>query len=236
MSGIHFLGSDDFVVKQGDKGLVLSLVYESKGMTLLLFYSTECPYCDALINKFKQLPSYMNGCQFSMVNVNRNMSIVERSKNTIAPISYVPDVILYVNGSPYVRYDGPHDIQHIQDFIININKNLSNEKKTAFMALDENNNTKSINENYQAQNQQQIQTINEYHQPQQQQQQQQQQQNFNLDMTPYQQQQQQQQQQQLSNEPTKNIPAYTIGTPLYGERKNEKVCYLNFNTAYVSTN
>jgi len=31
------------------------------------------------------------------------------------------------------------------------------------------------------------------------------------------------------------IPAYTIGTPLYGEKKREKVCYLNFNTAYVST-
>ena len=232
MSGIHFLGNDDFIVKQGDKGLILSLVYESKGMTLVLFYSTECPYCDALINKFKQLPSYVNGCQFAMVNVSRNMSIVERSKNTIAPISYVPDVILYINGSPYVRYDGPHDIQHIKDFIVDINKNLTVEKKTAFMDLEDNKASSSSNDyNYVTKEQ-----VNANEGYQQQQQPQQQQQN----LTPYQQQQMQQQnvdfQFQEKNQAPKPIPAYTIGTPLYGERKKEKVCYLNFNSAYVSTN
>jgi thioredoxin-like negative regulator of GroEL len=236
MSGIHFLGNDDFIVKQGDKGLILSLVYESKGMTLVLFYSTECPYCDALINKFKQLPSYVNGCQFAMVNVNRNMSIVERSKNTIAPISYVPDVILYINGSPYVRYDGPHDIQHIKDFIVDINKNLTVEKKTAFMDLEDNKASSSSND-YNYVTKEQV-NANEGYQQQQQPQMQQQQQN----LTPYQQQQQQMQQQnvdfqfQEKNQAPKPIPAYTIGTPLYGERKKEKVCYLNFNSAYVSTN
>lgn len=234
MSGIHFLGNDDFIVKQGDKGLILSLVYESKGMTLVLFYSTECPYCDALINKFKQLPSYVNGCQFAMVNVNRNMSIVERSKNTIAPISYVPDVILYINGSPYVRYDGPHDIQHIKDFIVDINKNLTVEKKTAFMDLEDNKASSSSNDyNYTTKDQR---DANEGYQQQQPQMQQQQQ-----NLTPYQQQQMQQQNvdfqfQENNNQAPKPIPAYTIGTPLYGERKKEKVCYLNFNSAYVSTN
>jgi len=235
MSGIHFLGNDDFIVKQGDKGLILSLVYESKGMTLVLFYSTECPYCDALINKFKQLPSYVNGCQFAMVNVNRNMSIVERSKNTIAPISYVPDVILYINGSPYVRYDGPHDIQHIKDFIVDINKNLTVEKKTAFMDLEDNKASSSSND-YNYVTKEQV-NVNEGYQQQQPQMQQQQ------NLTPYQQQQQQMQQQNVdfqfqenNHQAPKPIPAYTIGTPLYGERKKEKVCYLNFNSAYVSTN
>jgi thiol-disulfide isomerase/thioredoxin len=130
MSGILFLGNDDFQIRQGDQGLLLSLTYDSNGLTLVLFYSKECPYCDSLINKFKQLPSLMNGCQFAMVNVNRNMSVVERSKNTIAPISYVPDVILYVNGMPYIRYDGPHDINHIKDFIVSIYQKV---QKTAFM-------------------------------------------------------------------------------------------------------
>jgi hypothetical protein len=70
-----------------------------------------------------------------MVNVNRNMSVVERSKNTIAPISYVPDVLLYVNGMPYIRYDGPHDINHIKDFIVSIYQKV---QKTAFMGSKEN--------------------------------------------------------------------------------------------------
>lgn len=135
MSGILFLGNDDFQIRQGDQGLLLSLTYDSNGLTLVLFYSKECPYCDSLINKFKQLPSLMNGCQFAMVNVNRNMSVVERSKNTIAPISYVPDVLLYVNGMPYIRYDGPHDINHIKDFIVSIYQKV---QKTAFMGSKDN--------------------------------------------------------------------------------------------------
>jgi thioredoxin-like negative regulator of GroEL len=129
MSGILFLGNDDFQIRQGDQGLLLTLTYESKGLTLVLFYSKECPYCDQLINKFKQLPNYINGCQFAMVNVNRNISVVEKSKNTVAPITYVPDVILYVNGIPYMRYDGAHDIQHIKDFIFQVYQQI---QKPAF--------------------------------------------------------------------------------------------------------
>lgn len=129
MSGILFLGNDDFQIRQGDQGLLLTLTYESKGLTLVLFYSKECPYCDQLINKFKQLPNYINGCQFAMVNVNRNISVIEKSKNTVAPITYVPDVILYVNGVPYMRYDGAHDIQHIKDFIFQVYQQI---QKPAF--------------------------------------------------------------------------------------------------------
>ena len=217
MSGIHFLGNDDFIVQSGDKGQVLSLVYESKGLNLVLFYSTECPYCEALINKFKQLPTHVNGCQFAMVNVSRNMGVVERSKNTIAPITYVPDLILYVNGSPYVRYDGPHDIQHISDFIIDVNMKV---KKTAFMDA-QNGPVPQQRVEKESYNANQI--------PQQQQQQ-----GIQLPQQRQQPQQQQQQQYQQSPQPVQNIPAYTIGTPLYGEKKKDKVCYLNFNSAYVS--
>lgn len=130
MSGILFLGIDDFQLRQGDQGLLLTLTYDPKGLTLVLFYSKECPYCDNLINKFKQLPNYVNGCTFAMVNVNRHMSIVEKSKSTVAPITYVPDVILYVNGMPYVRYDGAHEIEHIKNFIITIYEKI---QKTSFI-------------------------------------------------------------------------------------------------------
>lgn len=197
MSGIHFLGEDDFIIKQGDKGTILSLVYDTKGITLVLFYSTECPYCDALINKFKMLPTHLNGCQFAMINVNRNMNIVERSKNTIAPITYVPDLILYVNGFPYVRYDGPHSIQHISEFIVDISMKIQN---TAFM------NQKQELSNQEIQLPPSVPKPN--HIP---------------------------QTQNIIKEKHTNIPAYTIGTPLYGEKKRDGVCYLDFNSAYVSS-
>lgn len=202
MNGIHFLTDDDFTIKQGDKGLVLTLLYDAKGMTLILFYSTECPYCESLIKIFKQLPAHVNGCKFAMVNVNRNMNLIDKSKNTIAPISYVPDLILYVNGHPYVRYDGAHDLGHIKEFIFEINMKI---KKMVFMdtGTAEHPSSNTIQPQHPSQKQSQ----------------------------PFQQ--QPQAQNERSNQDS--IPAYTIGTPLFGERKKDKVCYLNFNNAYVST-
>jgi thiol-disulfide isomerase/thioredoxin len=219
MSGILFLGNDDFQIRQGDQGMLLTLTYDSKGLTLVLFYSKECPYCDSLINKFKQLPNFVNGCQFAMVNVNTNMSIVERSKNTVAPITYVPDVILYVNGMPYIRYDGPHDIAHIKEFIISIYQKI---QKTAFIE-------------------------NNPHQDPQQQGMGHMQSQGNLPpghpghLANQQQQRPGQQAGQMHPEgipkgvrKTDDIPAYTIGRPICGDGKKEGVCYLNFQKAYVS--
>lgn len=206
MSGILFLGNDDFQIRQGDQGMLLTLTYDSKGLTLVLFYSKECPYCDSLINKFKQLPNFVNGCQFAMVNVNRNMSVVERSKNTVAPITYVPDVILYVNGMPYIRYDGPHDINHIKEFIISIYQKI---QKTSFTEPQE------------QQPQQQPQQHPGQHINQQQQ-------------RPGQPGQMHAEGLPKGIRQHDDIPAYTIGKPLCGDGKKEGVCYLNFQKAYVS--
>jgi len=204
MSGILFLGNDDFQIRQGDQGMLLTLTYDSKGLTLVLFYSKECPYCDSLINKFKQLPNYVNGCQFAMVNVNRNMSVVERSKNTVAPITYVPDVILYVNGMPYIRYDGAHDIQHIKDFIVSIYQKI---QKTAFIE----NGSPSTGNGMVSQQQQQQAQVPHVQVP-----------LSNSPGIP---------KGSHSGEP---IPEYTIGRPLCGDGKKDGVCYLNFHKAYVN--
>lgn len=136
MNGILFLRNEDFQLKQGDQGLLLSLNIDYKGLVLILFYSKECPHCDNLINKFKQLPNLLNGCLFAMVNINMNMSIVERSQNTVAPITFVPDVILYVNGNPYIRYDGAHDIEAIKTFLHEVYQKI---QKTAFVSNTNNN-------------------------------------------------------------------------------------------------
>lgn len=215
MSGILFLGNDDFQIRQGDQGMLLTLTYDSKGLTLVLFYSKECPYCDSLINKFKQLPNVVNGCQFAMVNVNRNMSVVERSKNTVAPITYVPDVILYVNGMPYIRYDGPHDIHHIKEFIVNIYQKI---QKTAFIenqpqgqVQEQNGMAPPAGHPGHLTNQQQ-QRPGQSGQPGQ----------MHVEGIP------------KGIRQTDDIPAYTIGRPICGDGKKEGVCYLNFQKAYVS--
>ncbi len=55
MSGLIFLNKSDFQLKQGDKGLNLSLICQLNGMCLVLFYTNECPYCEQVIKMFKQL-------------------------------------------------------------------------------------------------------------------------------------------------------------------------------------
>lgn len=120
MNGIFFLNHTDFEVTKGERGDMMSLKYDKNGMTLVLFYSKELPTCEFLMTRFKQLPALMNGCNFAMVNMNKNMDLVEMSRNTIAPIAYVPDLTLFVNGCPFIRYDGPQEIENICQFLKDI--------------------------------------------------------------------------------------------------------------------
>ena len=49
----------------------------------------------------------LTGCQFGMINVNKNKNIIRLSKQTISQITFVPYIILFINGKPFMRYDGP---------------------------------------------------------------------------------------------------------------------------------
>ena len=185
MNGILFLGEGDFALRRGEQGNLLSLVPDLRSLVLILFYSNECPHCDSLINKFKQLPQLIHGCLFAMVNINRNMSIVEKSQQTVAPITYVPDMILYVHGNPYIRYDGSHDITAIRNFISEVYQKI---QKTPF--IEPSNKTSS--------------SPPQNHKP-------------------------------KATTDAVEIPAYTIGKPFSGDRKSDRLCYLSFDHAYVSS-
>lgn len=132
MSGILYLSADDFIVRKGEKGNLLCLNYDVQGLSLVMFYSNECQHSTRLMAKYKQLPFNINGCQFTMINVNRpdNRRVVQLASQTIVPITYVPDVILYVDGVPYMRYDGAHEIHAIKAFIVDVYQQL---QKTAFL-------------------------------------------------------------------------------------------------------
>jgi len=129
MSGLLFLQSDDFFVDQGQKGRILCT--NIRGLSLILFYSTECGFCQKFIPMFKTMPGRINGCQFGMINVSKNKDVVFMSRDTVAPIKYVPYIILYVNGKPFVRYDGPHDEREIVKFVIDVASKLNNREKFA---------------------------------------------------------------------------------------------------------
>lgn len=222
MSGILYLNVDDFVVRKGEKGNLMCLNYDVQGLSLVLFYSNECHHCNKLLVKYKQLPLNINGCQFTMINVNKmeNRRVVQMSNQTIVPITYVPDVILYVDGVPYMRYDGSHDIPSIKTFILDIYQRL---QKTAFLdakrsqppSSQEGQVHRGVLPNNTRQTSNRVDVVP--------------QQNVSV-----------QSPSSVSNTGATNrsnstIPAYTIGKPkCSGER--DDVCYVTFNEAYRNVN
>ena len=127
MSGLLFCTAEDFQIKKGSKGEVLC--HEIPGFSLILFYSTSCQYCQDLIPIFKLLPGSIGGCQFGMINISKNKKIVAMSRETVTKIEYVPLILLYVNGLPYMRYDGPHDLEQIKKFVLDVARMVQNKQQ-----------------------------------------------------------------------------------------------------------
>ena len=109
MSSLLFLTTEDFQIIRGKTNGKNILSHGIRDYSLILFYSTQCIYCQQLIPIFKRLPETIGGCQFGMINVSTNREIIRMAKNTVSPITYVPYLILYINGRPWMRYDGPHE-------------------------------------------------------------------------------------------------------------------------------
>jgi thioredoxin-like negative regulator of GroEL len=127
MSGLLFLQAQDFNIQKGLKGEILC--NNIRGLSLILFYSTNCQYCRELIPIFKRLPGQLGGCQFGMINVSNERNIIEMSKLTISSIKYVPLIILHVSGKPFIRYDGPHDENEIRRFIFEVSNKIQTKEK-----------------------------------------------------------------------------------------------------------
>ena len=128
-SGILFLTADDFEITKGAKGNMLTNFI--KDFSLILFYSPQCPYCQELLPIFKKLPNSFGGCQFGILNISSasNKKIIELSKNTITPITYVPLIILYVKSKPFMAYEGPPSLEEIKRFILEVSKKIQSKQK-----------------------------------------------------------------------------------------------------------
>ena len=127
MSALLFLMSGDFQVAKGQKGDILC--QNIKGYSVVLFYSTQCVHCQTLIPIFKSLPGTVANCQFAMINVSNQKNVVLMSRETITPITFVPYIVFYVNGKPFMKYTGPHDANEIKRFIMEVSKNLQSKHK-----------------------------------------------------------------------------------------------------------
>ena len=128
-AGLLFLTAEDFAIQKGSKGNIMC--HGIPGYSLILFYSTHCVHCQTLIPIFKKLPGTIGGCQFGMINVSTNKSCINMSRSTIAPVNYVPYIVLYVNGRPFMVYKGPYDGNEIQRFVVEVANSLRKKQKFA---------------------------------------------------------------------------------------------------------
>lgn len=134
MSSLLFLTSQDFNVTQGTNGQLLT--HQIMGFSLIMFYSPKCVHSNKLIPIFRQLPQFVAGCKFGMLNVTNQRDIVRMSSQTIVPITYVPLIILYINGKPYMKYEGSSDINEIRTFILQIANSIQNQNSFSNGAIE----------------------------------------------------------------------------------------------------
>ena len=121
--GLLHLTADDFTKITNAKGNVI-LEHNISGFSLILFYSNNCTHCKRFIPIFKSLPGNVSGWQFGLLNINKNKRVVKLSAGTITPITFVPYIIMYYNGKPYMRYDGPQEMAEVKDFVKSVSDSI----------------------------------------------------------------------------------------------------------------
>ncbi len=131
-TALYYINHKDFTLQQTETDK-LNLCVKFQGYSLLLFYSKNCQHSAKLLPIFKQLPESIGGCLVGLVNIDNNRSLIQESKKTHAPISYVPLIILYASnggnvGIPFMRYDGPADKDQIKNFVIDTASKLSKQR------------------------------------------------------------------------------------------------------------
>ena len=136
MSALLFLDSSDFNVQKGMKGDILC--HQIPGFSLILFYSKHCSFCQNLVPIFKKLPGTIGGCQFAMVNLSINKKCVDMSQSTVTPIKYVPYIMFYINGKPFMTYKGPQEEEEIRRFVIEVANNINKKQQFSTEKVKEN--------------------------------------------------------------------------------------------------
>lgn len=118
---IIYLTTDDFYIpKNENPSDHVKLCIKMRGLSFIYFSSNNCKFCDEFLPVFKSLPKVIGGCHFGTINVSNNMNIVKASMKSTTPIKYVPYCIMYIDGVPFMRYDGTRNIEQIKTFVFEI--------------------------------------------------------------------------------------------------------------------
>lgn len=124
VSPLYLATNDFYILNPENPGGQVKLCTRLRGLSFVYFYSNDCAYCDIFKPIFEELPKEIGGCHFAMINVSDCKQIVKASTNTTTPIKYVPYLILYINNTPFMRYDGERELTSIKKFIFDVAESL----------------------------------------------------------------------------------------------------------------
>ena len=132
MSSLFLLSAREFSIKNTEQQGP-QLHTRIPGVSLVLFYSKSCSFCQTLIPIFKNLPSKVNGVHFAMANISADGGRLQKmSEATQSKFTYVPLLVLYVNGVPYMEYKGPKTLENMAKFVFEVSQKLEKNQDFSF--------------------------------------------------------------------------------------------------------
>jgi len=128
---IVYLTPDDFYITNDNE-----FVHRLPNFSLVFFSSIKCEYCKDVLPAFVSMSSMIKGCTFAMMDVDQmNKRVVRMSADTKLPITYVPFVVMYVNGTPIGVFNPDENnpsrnLDLLKDFIVDNANSIKNRKSS----------------------------------------------------------------------------------------------------------
>jgi len=111
---VHQLTSQNFQVVGRSRQ---TLNINAPGNVLVFFKMDGCPGCAAFEPIFYQLAGQERRVNYAVANLTNCREVISMSRSTTTPIQTVPFIILYVNGSPFAKYNGKKNIPALKSFV-----------------------------------------------------------------------------------------------------------------------
>jgi hypothetical protein len=131
-SGIIELHAESFKKMKGNSGFVLGIP-NAQNLTLLMFYSLQCTYCDQAMPELEKLSKfiYENNLPINIAvcDIMKNKKIIQDSADTVDPIKFVPYMPIYLAEKPYLRYNGKKTAEDMLNYLIEVLKRIDTRQK-----------------------------------------------------------------------------------------------------------
>jgi len=92
---------------------------------VVLFKIAGDQNCYTMEHIITQLSQKDTNIQWCVVELKNNRDIVNISKTTSTPITYIPYILFYINGKPFSNYTGPNNIQSFSQYINEMIKEIN---------------------------------------------------------------------------------------------------------------